>query len=343
MNTIKNIITVIIIITIGFLFTSCEEDINVDDFKSEATGLRGEVLIIMDDFFWEREAGESIRTFFEKELEGTPQPFEPQLSVRCYPHKNFNRNHKTNRNIVLIDFDETLNKTSLNLEHDKWMKKQTFVEIKCKNMEDFVAFMDTEGEKLVDIFLQDELKRVQGYFAANKNPHALELVKKKHNFNIIFPKEYSIITNKKEFLSATHERMISRNGKMFDMQQGVLAYHYPYTSDSIFSVDYLVKKRNEVLGKYVKGATDDEYMTTNSDKRVAPVLDTVNLNGKFAVELRGLWRIENNFMGGPFISLTTIDEKNKRVVTVEGYVFAPNSPKRELIRDLEAILYSLTF
>jgi hypothetical protein len=60
--------------------------------------------------------------------------------------------------------------------------------------------------------------------------------------------------------------------------------------------------------------------------------------------MRGQFRMENDFgFGGPFISLTTLDEKRNRVVTIEGYVFAPNSPKRELIRDLEAILYSLEF
>lgn len=325
------------------LFTSCDDNINVNDFKAEATGLRGEVLIIMDDFFWKNEAGESIKTYFEKELPGTPQPAEPQLSVRCYPHKNFNRNHKTNRNIVTVSFDEKLSKTSINIEHDKWMKKQTFVEIKSPDMTSFTEFMNREGEKIADLFLRDELKRVRSYFSASKNPNALKLIEDKHNLNITFPKEYSIITNKKSFLSATHERMISRNGKMFDLQQGIFVYHYPYVSDSIFNADYLIKKRNEILGTYVKGATDDEFMSTNSDPRVEPIIDTVNLNGEFAIEMRGLWRMENNFMGGPFISLTTIDKKNNRVVTAEGYIFAPNSPKRELIRDLEAIIYSVSF
>lgn len=343
MKNHSNIITIIVFAFTLSIFSSCDDEINVNDFKSEASGLRGEVLIIMDDYYWENEAGESIKHYFEKELPGTPQPFESQLSVRCYPHKNFNRNHKTNRNIVLVEFDETLSKTSLKLEKDKWMKKQTYVEIKSPNMKSFNTYMESEGEKLAEMFLQVELKRIQTYFNNFKNPNALNLVEKKHDLRILFPKEYTIITNNKEFLSATHERMVSRNGKMFDLQQGIFLYHYPYTSDSIFNVNDLVNKRNEVLGKYVKGATDNESMSTNSDERVLPVIDTINLNGEFAVEMRGLWRIENNFMGGPFISLTTIDKKNNRVVTVEGYVFAPNSSKRELIRDLEAVLYSVSF
>lgn len=325
------------------LSSSCEEDINVNDFKSEASGLRGEVLIIMDDYYWENEAGKSIQEYFEKDLPATPQPAEPILSVRCYPHKNFNRNHKTNRNIVVVKFDSIAKRTDLKVEHDKWMKKQTYVEIISPNMEHFTSFMDKEGDKLVEVFLNDELSRVKGYFNAAKNQNALNLIKNKHDLNIIFPKEFSIVTNNDEFVSATHERMISRNGRMYDLQQGVLIYHYPYTSDSIFNSNYLIGKRDEILGKYVKGETDDVYMITNPDGRVAPLIDTVNHNGEFAVEIRGLWSMKNDFMGGPFISLTKVDKKNNRVVTAEGYVFAPNSPKRELIRDLEAIIYSLSF
>jgi hypothetical protein len=61
-------------------------------------------------------------------------------------------------------------------------------------------------------------------------------------------------------------------------------------------------------------------------------------NGEYLVELRGLWRLENAFMGGPFISHTILDEKNNRIVTVEGFVYAPSLDKRNYVRELEAIL-----
>jgi hypothetical protein len=46
-------------------------------------------------------------------------------------------------------------------------------------------------------------------------------------------------------------------------------------------------------------------------------------------------------MGGPFISLVQLDEKRNKIITVDGFVFAPAHKKRELIRQMEAILYSL--
>ena len=59
--------------------------------------------------------------------------------------------------------------------------------------------------------------------------------------------------------------------------------------------------------------------------------------------MRGLWKVQNDFMGGPFVSLTVLDPSKKRVVTVEGNVYAPKNNKRNYIRQLEAMIYSLEF
>ena len=59
------------------------------------------------------------------------------------------------------------------------------------------------------------------------------------------------------------------------------------------------------------------------------------------VELRGLWELENGFMGGPFISHSVYDAARNRIVTVDGYLYYPNQKKRVKLKQLEAIIYSL--
>ena len=46
-------------------------------------------------------------------------------------------------------------------------------------------------------------------------------------------------------------------------------------------------------------------------------------------------------MGGPFVSITTIDQKRNRIVTADGYVYGGKKNKRELVRQIEAVLYTL--
>jgi hypothetical protein len=46
-------------------------------------------------------------------------------------------------------------------------------------------------------------------------------------------------------------------------------------------------------------------------------------------------------MGGPFVSLSCVDGTGTRLVTVEGFVYAPQFDKREYMRELEALVFSM--
>ena len=91
--------------------------------------------------------------------------------------------------------------------------------------------------------------------------------------------------------------------------------------------------------KQVPGPTSGSFMTT--EMRYFPTYEEVDFKGAFASELRGLWRMENDYMGGPFFSLTVPDLARKRLVTVEGYAYAPFFDKRDYIREVEAMVKSL--
>ena len=57
--------------------------------------------------------------------------------------------------------------------------------------------------------------------------------------------------------------------------------------------------------------------------------------------MRGLWRMQGDMMGGPFVCHTRLDEKNHRVVVAEGFVYAPETDKRNFMRRIEAALFTL--
>ncbi|RLD32764.1 MAG: DUF4837 domain-containing protein, partial [Bacteroidetes bacterium] len=46
---------------------------------------------------------------------------------------------------------------------------------------------------------------------------------------------------------------------------------------------------------------------------------------------------------GPFISFTFVDPQLERVITVDAYVYNPGDLKRNFIRQMEAICYTISF
>ena len=51
--------------------------------------------------------------------------------------------------------------------------------------------------------------------------------------------------------------------------------------------------------------------------------EQTELDGQFAIQTRGLWRTENDFMGGPFINYTVYDDKSDIVYGIDGFVLFP--------------------
>lgn len=126
-----------------------------------------------------------------------------------------------------------------------------------------------------------------------------------------------------------------------EISQGIVIYSYPYTSDSTFTASYITEQRNTILKTHIPGPTQGSYMSTETQYPL--LLNSIKKDGNYAVEVRGLWQVENDFMGGPFVSLSILDVLKNRVVTVEGFVYAPANKKRNLLQQVEAMAYTLKF
>ena len=64
----------------------------------------------------------------------------------------------------------------------------------------------------------------------------------------------------------------------------------------------------------------------------------INFKNHYAVELRGLWRVNKYYMGGPFVSYAMVDEASNRLYYVEAFLYSPGKPQRDHMRELETII-----
>ncbi|WP_051530763.1 DUF4837 family protein [Prevotella dentasini] len=95
------------------------------------------------------------------------------------------------------------------------------------------------------------------------------------------------------------------------------------------------QQRDSVMQRNIPGERAGMYVSTAIVEReeVRPGLSTT---------YRGLWEMRNDVMGGPFVAyLPTKLAKGNRQLVVEAFLFAPGSKKRNLLRRLEAALYTI--
>ncbi len=147
------------------------------------------------------------------------------------------------------------------------------------------------------------------------------------------PPGFVIADQKKDFIWFKYETP--------EISQGVILYDFPYVSDSAFQKGYQLRVRDSILEANVPGPTEGSYMAT--ERRIDQVNNIFRHNGNYASEMRGLWRVQNDFMGGPYVALAELDASEQRVVVAFGYVYAPSKEKRNLLNQVEAMIYSIKF
>ena len=145
------------------------------------------------------------------------------------------------------------------------------------------------------------------------------------------PPGFVIASQKKDFVWYRYDTP--------EIEQGIIVYTIPYVSDTTFTVNYLVNLNDSILKENVPGPTNGSYPTI--EKRIDQVFNVFKHNGNYAAEMRGLWSTVNDFMGGAYVSLAELDLVKQRVIVVYGYVYAPSKDKRNLINQVEAMIYSL--
>jgi len=320
---------------------SCEsKPQNRRDLLPGFVGLPGEVLVVMDKQYWDGESGKLVRNSLYAPIGGMPQA-EVSFDIAHYIPDHFDRFNQTHRNVLFIEIQDNINYKvpSTKVVKEKFAKDQIIVEIYARTEADFLEEFAKKWPQLADRFNRAELERVIDYNLRFGPAEVAAEVSKNLNVTATFLENSSVNTVEKGFFWAHKLSARKKDGQDHDIQQGVVIYDFPYISDSTFTAKYLLHKRDSVLKENLPGPVDGSYMQT--EFIFDPVCREIELDSAYAFEIRGLWRMQNVFMGGPFISVARVDEKRGRIVVAEGFVFAPKFDKREYLRDVEAAIKSL--
>jgi len=304
-------------------------------------GRAGEVVVAMSDSYWNGAAGEAVKDALSSPYPMLPQ-LEPSFSVIHTREDDLSYTERFHRNLILIDIgplgtDESAKATQT---PDRWAQGQMTYLFRAESEEQFLAQWSELSESVMKDMHDRDLGRVTSYMREIEHPGAYARLQNEMELGLVLHKDFGLREHSKDFTWYSRDRVISLSGVGHDVIQSIAVYTYPYTSDSLLRPEALIAKRNEVMGKHITSVSDSG-MTVET--LLPPEVMQVPFNGQYALEMRGLWKFPSPIMGGPFVSLTVVDEKRARVITVEGYVFAPKFDKRPYMHDIEAIVYSLTY
>ena len=329
----KSLHRLALVVLIAFATVGC----NAFKTMSKLKGSQGkpyEMIVVCDQAEWTGEVGDSLRAVFT-----APVPYlnqiEPLFDVMRVLPRGFTGMIADHRNILKVLVDPAVPTAEAAVQYDVTAEPQIVVTLQAPTDSAMVAYVSENRDNLVHVFEQAERDRAIKTNKTYNNSGIEAAIRTTFGVDMRVPKGYILADQQPDFIWARYEYPTA--------SQGFFVYSYPYEGPQSLTPEALVAARNKFAAR-IPGPSDGSYMITSD--AFEPGYRVFRLEGRLWCEMRGFWDVHGDFMGGPFVSFSTVDTKTNRVFTLDCYVYAPdlNKPrKRNYLRGLEHLLYTVSF
>ena len=322
---------ILIIVTASLLLLSCQY--NGPKILPNISGVAGEVVVVVDKAVWDAEMGTTLRGVLSVDEPYLAQK-EPMFNLVSVPASSFSKIFQSHRNIVIIEISSDVHEPTFSHQENIWAAPQTVITITGESGAQIAKVIEESGEKLREILLLAEKNRIiQNARKYGGDNSIRATVSEMFGGSPFFPRGYSLKKKTTDFIWISNESTYTN--------QAILMYRFPYIDEKSFSLEYLTAQRDLILQTNVPGPSPGSYMTTNSTEPRG--IKNITFNKMEYTEVRGLWDVQNDFMGGPFVCLFFLDKEKKHIIGLDGFVHAPRYDKRNYLRQVEAIIYSFEY
>ena len=292
------------------------------------SGKAGEIIVVMEKPDWENTLGSDVRELLAHDCPWLAQK-EPLYSLVNVVPSAFVDLFKVHRNIFLFVVNPQVDSAGIIFKHDVWAAPQCVIQISAPNSMAAAEVLREKGPMIASSFEQAERDRVIRNTLRYEENSIFPQISEIFGGSPHFPSGYTVRKTTNDFAWIADDKE--------GVYQDVFIYRYPVEDDP-FTLEKIIAHRNEVLKDNVPGMFDGTYMTTSV--YFPPTVEYLKYRGRDLAQTRGMWEVQNDFMGGPFVSHSFYSPDGSEILVAEAFVYAPRFDKRQYLRQVESILYS---
>lgn len=356
MKIFQNSLFQIALLTV--LFSGCASDGVPWQGPPTAFGERNQVIVIADENIWQSPVGDSTDYYFAAPYLVLPQP-EPVLDLIHFTPKELakdpvRREHKMilfiadmsdenspTTNLIRADIgSEKLREIQEttgygnNVGRNKWAQGQLLMYMYGFGREKLIDNIMKNSGSIISRINQEEEKRIEATaYLGGQNRQLINEVSSNFGVSMRIPSDYQ------KAIYDENDQFIWMRRDTRDANSNIFIKKLKYNDQAQLSRDTMKAIRN-YLGHYVSTDNKNSYMKIN-DVDLPMFIKTKTINNNYALEARGIWDMENDFMGGPFISYLIHNPQTNELLFIDGFVHAPGEEKRDHMQELEHIISSV--
>ena len=344
MKTRINLLQFMKIALVALTFTACggrEKPESGDGVghKPPSRGLPFEMVVIAPEQAYEGELSDSIDAVLRASTPVLPQ-HEPMFRLNVVWADGNLTPFRTFRMRFIAKINPRATKALIGVARDAVAVPQIEVKAEAPSVHELAQLIGRERQRITDLFVEHELDYMAESLQRKHNAAASKTFHELTGHTICVPPALKASKRAKDFLWT--------GTNLNDRDQNFVYYSYPWDGQPL-SPEQFVVKRDSALKANIPGSTPNQWMQTASlrPKEVLTPTGAVRevplivsrartLNNMYVHEVHGLWEMHNGALGGAFVSLERIDTANNRVLVTEGFIYCPHSPKRTILREMEA-------
>lgn len=326
----KRILTYLIMAAAAISLISCSDAKRKEALLPNISGKAGEVIVVIDKGQWEGAVGTVLRDSLACECPFLPQS-EPLYTLVDVAPNGFTQMFQIHRNIIIVNIKADVTEPGVVFKNDVWARPQCVIRINAADSDTAVQLIKENSRNMTAVLEQAERDRVIANTKKYEELSLAPVVTEMLGGSPHFPSGYKLKKKTEDFIWIEYQPQY--------VTQGILIYKYPVTEgEQMMDLDNILENSNRMLMNNVPGMFDNTFMTISDFAR--PSIEYKKYKGLDFAEIRGFWEVENDFMGGPFVSHAFYSKDGKDVIVLQGFVYAPKYDKRQYLRQVESIIYS---
>ena len=309
---------------------SCKEETKKKVLLPNISGKAGEVIVVINKGDWEGLVGNTLRDTLACECPYLPQR-EPLYTLVNVAPSGFTSLFNVHRNIIIMNISNAVTEPGVVFKKDVWSAPQCVIYVNAINAESAAQLIKDYSAKIKTTLEQAERDRVIANAKRYEEIKLRPTITKLFGGTPHFPSGYQLKKKTDDFIWITYDTQFT--------QQSILVYKYPVEEGvDMMAPDNLIAANSEMLKNNVPGMFENTYMVISPIIR--PSVKYMKYKEHAFAELRGLWDVHNDYMGGPFVTHVFYSQDGKYMIMLEAFVYAPKYDKRHYLRQVESVLYS---
>jgi len=323
MQTMSRLLTFAFII-ISITYSSCEFQ------KQSSTGKSLEIILVqgencndVDFQLFKQYLMVPQTPILETEIYGEKKNYFKIISIK---EGDFNSIFRTHKNIIFVYSSTNF---LLNFKQDVWAENQNIYtctfnknDISKSSFENFVTDLGLTIK-------QNELNKRSKTFSSLTPKEIKNHLQKNYNLSISMPPRFFIVDSLNDCLYLRGETKKS--------SQRILISDF-YLEPTVRNI---LLEQNKIAKKNISSHVKGSYLKI--EDRASLYIDTISTNDNLSIIIKGLWKMESDFMGGGFMTLLIKNSSSIPSKLLTFYLFAPGENKANYLLDLEAILRSVEY